>query len=84
MKRYHGPTADPIRDADRWLDDEMEWSQSRPVCCNCGEHITDEDIFQAFGHLYCEECFDSCAIPEFKSRCRNKTENFLGACWESA
>lgn len=82
MSRYYSDN--PVRDAERYLDDEMERSQSLPVCCSCGEHITSADAYLVFDHLYCEDCFHDSAVDEIKRECRVNTENYVGACWESA
>lgn len=29
-----------------------------PRCCNCGEHITDDYLYDIDGDLYCEDCLD--------------------------
>lgn len=81
--RYLGPTDDPVRDADRYLDDQMERSRSLPICYGCGEHITEEDAYMVLDHLYHTNCWEIAAL-ELKHQCRVKTENYVGACWDGA
>ena len=32
------------------------WLERQPTCCRCKEKIQDEDLWDIFGELYCEEC----------------------------
>lgn len=42
---------------------ELERKLARcPVCCHCGRHIQDENLFDINGELYHEEC----AFDEFR------------------
>lgn len=56
--RYHGPTDDPIRDAERWLDDEAKKERLRPVCHGCWNAIWGEKAYEIDGELYCQNCRD--------------------------
>lgn len=49
-------TDDPLRDFERWEDEQYLWEQNRPICCECGEHITDEVMWEFEGKNYCERC----------------------------
>lgn len=49
-------TDDPLRDFQRWQDEEYLWEMSRPICDDCGEHITDEYMWEFHGLHYCENC----------------------------
>lgn len=86
-RHYHGPTDDPVRDADRYLEDELEHAQSLPVCYGCGEQITptnDPKSCRIFGHLYHKDCVAEYALDEIISESLVDTENFVGVCYESA
>lgn len=39
-------------------DDERRYEEKCPVCCVCGEHITDEYFFQIGGEYFHEGCVD--------------------------
>ena len=60
MAHYHGPTADPLRDADNYDRDNQAWLESRPTCCACGEPIQDTMCYEANGRQYCLACGDYC------------------------
>lgn len=45
------------------------WLRKRPVCCYCGEHIQDEQLFDIEGELYHEECL----VANF----RKDTEDYI-------
>ena len=47
---------DPLRDYNRWEHEQYLWEMSRPVCCDCGEHITGEYMWNFHGQYYCEDC----------------------------
>lgn len=47
---------DPGADFDRYDRDRAEAEASRPVCCECGDPIWDEYLWDIGGDLYCEEC----------------------------
>lgn len=49
-------TDDPIRDAETFANDADRWLEARPVCCQCGEHIQDEDAYEICGDMYCDDC----------------------------
>ena len=34
----------------------QEWRRSRPICDECGEHITDDTYWEIDGNIYCPEC----------------------------
>lgn len=57
---YHGPTDDPIRDAEQWLNDQSEAERRRPVCHECERAIWDEKAYEnkINGELYCQRCRD--------------------------
>lgn len=39
-------TPDPVRDASRRDEEFEDWLKTRPVCCICGQPITEGRIFQ--------------------------------------
>lgn len=49
---------DPVMDAENYTDERDSWIESRPVCCECGDHITSEWRFFIGGKYYCERCMD--------------------------
>jgi late competence protein required for DNA uptake (superfamily II DNA/RNA helicase) len=44
------------------------WLERRPKCCNCGERIQDDFLFDIGGDLYCENCI--------KKEFRQSTEDY--------
>ena len=49
---------------------EQERQLSRlPRCCECGDHIQADKLYNIFGDLYCE----SCMIKEFE----RDTDNYI-------
>lgn len=52
------PSDDPIRDAERYLDDEMEYSRRIPFCNDCGDPIYSEHAYldPDSMELYCTGC----------------------------
>lgn len=50
---------DPLRDYNRWQDEMYLWEQSRPICVECGNHITGDYLWEIEGQNYCEDCIDS-------------------------
>ena len=51
-------TDDPLGDYSRWEHEQYLWEQSRPVCFECGEHITDDYEWIFNGYIYCEDCVE--------------------------
>lgn len=49
---------DPVRDAERYFDDQDRRLERRPVCCYCEEHIQDEHYYLINGDAYCKGCLD--------------------------
>ena len=52
-------TNNPVHDAAQHDLDMAAWESKRPVCCECGEPITDEDFFDIYGNILCPECVRS-------------------------
>lgn len=42
--------------------EEERWLNKKPICCRCGRHIQDENLFDINDELYHEEC----AFDEFR------------------
>ena len=44
------------------VDSEWKWQEiderKYPKCCECGEHIVDDVLYDINGDIYCEECMD--------------------------
>lgn len=74
MSRYYSDN--PVRDADRYLDDEMEFSQSLPVCHGCGDSIAGEYSYPVGDHLYCQDCWEE-LLDDLTAKHRVRTENFM-------
>jgi formylmethanofuran dehydrogenase subunit E len=58
----------PIADFDRYEADRERALSKLPHCCNCGEAIQDEYLYDIDGNLFCEDCL--------KSNYRKPTENY--------
>lgn len=55
-RQYFG---DPDTAFSKWMTDDAEYESRCPVCCECGNHITDEFYFEIDGNFYCEDCLRS-------------------------
>jgi len=51
-------TDDPLGDFNRYEAEQFLWEMSRPVCSDCGEHITGDYLWEFHGLIYCEDCVD--------------------------
>lgn len=51
-------TDDPIRDAERYEAEQEAAIELLPVCCECGERITDDFCFQINDEILCETCME--------------------------
>ena len=49
-------TNDPVADAERYYADREKQLESRPICEHCGEHITDDFMFEINGFNVHEDC----------------------------
>ena len=49
---------DPVRDYDRYCDEQERWLKKLPVCCECEEHIQQESAVRIDGEWYCDACLD--------------------------
>ena len=53
-------TEDPVRDAERYYEEQDEWLNSRPVCAWCHEPITEEFYYDILGEKVCSSCIGDC------------------------
>lgn len=60
---------DPIADFNRQEANRNAWLKKRPVCCHCGHHIQDENIYDIEGNLLHEDCMNE--------RYRKYTEDYI-------
>ena len=51
--------------------EQQRWLDSRPKCCECGEPIQDEKLYNIHGDLYCEDC-----INDFREDTDNHTDRY--------
>ena len=63
---------DPVIEAlDRREAEEQRWLDSLPKCCECGEPIQDEYLYNFHGDYYCEECMN-----DFKECTENHIDEY--------
>lgn len=51
-------TDDPLRDLDRWLDEQDRKEAMLPRCSECGKPIYDDYYFEIDDKIYCQKCLD--------------------------
>lgn len=51
-------TDDPLRDLDRWLDEQDRKEAMLPRCSECGYPIHDNLYYEIDGKIYCQKCLD--------------------------
>lgn len=51
-------TDDPVKDYDRYSEEQDKQLQKLPKCSYCDEHIQDDYLCDIDGTIYCLECFD--------------------------
>ena len=49
-------TDDPVRDYDRYAEEQDKLLQKMPVCSYCDNHIQDTYLYEIEGEIICEEC----------------------------
>lgn len=49
-------TDDPVKDYDRYAEEQEKKLQKMPVCSYCDSHIQDEYLYEINDELICEEC----------------------------
>lgn len=49
---------DPIRDFERWDEEQNKWLKSRPKCAHCDHEIQGERLFNIHGELFHIACAD--------------------------
>ena len=62
-------TDDPIADFNRYDEEQQNYLDKLPKCDCCGEHITDEYLYDIDGTLFCEECL--------KDEFRKNTDDYI-------
>lgn len=50
---------DPVRDAENYTAQQDRLLESRPTCCECGEHIQDSWAYEYNGEPLCTSCLNS-------------------------
>lgn len=51
-------TDNPIRDAERYADEQERWLKKLPICCKCKERIQDDSCYVINDEVYHEKCAD--------------------------
>ena len=49
---------DPLRDLDRYRDEQARKDAALPHCCECGEPIHDDIYYEIGGKIYCVHCLE--------------------------
>lgn len=49
-------TDDPVRDHDRYQEEQNKWLEKMPVCSICDEYIQDDYLYEINDEVICEEC----------------------------
>jgi hypothetical protein len=62
-------TGDPVRDYDRYYEDQEKEMEKYPECAVCGKRITDDFLYYIEEDIYCEECM--------KDNFRRPTDDFI-------
>jgi NAD-dependent SIR2 family protein deacetylase len=69
MSRFY--TDEPARDFDRWDMEQARREARLPVCEKCKKRIKDDDYFDVYGEILCEE--------HMKEKFRMSTEAWVNA-----
>lgn len=56
MRQVFFYSDDPIKDFERWDEDQNKWLEHHPKCEHCHEHIQEERLMNIEGLLYHTEC----------------------------
>lgn len=51
-------TDDPVRDAERYIDEQEKALEKLPKCSCCKHHIQDDYLYEINDELICEECLE--------------------------
>ena len=54
--RYYSD--DPVRDAERYMEDQDRRLERLPVCCECGEPVQDDTAYESNGECICVRCME--------------------------
>ena len=62
-----------------------ETEEEKEVCCCCGEELSEEEIFEFEGAIYCEDCLDEhtfiCSHCQERYRdSENMGDNHINLC----
>lgn len=49
-------TDNPVKDAENYAEEMEDRVSELPVCCECGEHITDDWYYEFGDEIYCPDC----------------------------
>lgn len=51
-------TDDPLADYARWETEQAKELERLPICCECGQPITDDYLYEINGECICESCME--------------------------
>jgi formylmethanofuran dehydrogenase subunit E len=60
---------DLLSDFARYDAEQEREAKRLPVCCECGEHIQDEYLYDIDGDLYCGDCMEEKFRKEVEMVC---------------
>ena len=52
-------TDDPLGDFDRWDAEQEREREKLPICCECGERIETDVLYEINDCFICEECLEN-------------------------
>lgn len=62
-------TSDPLRDFDRWSEEQEEAMRRFPICYGCGDRITEGPVRIVYWghkeHLFCEGCVEEAPLSDY-------------------
>ena len=53
--------------------EQEKWLQKRPACCQCGEHIQEEHLYDIDGEVVCDDCLRNYIDKHY----RQPTERYM-------
>jgi formylmethanofuran dehydrogenase subunit E len=59
----------PIADFERHDAQQEEELQKLPICCECGEPIQSDYLYEIDGELYCEDCMNEMFRKDVEEYC---------------
>ena len=69
-------SADPIRDAWKYDDEAYEREKKCPICCSCGDRITDETYLETVYKGKILRFHDDCIFSQYTSEYIEEREEF--------